>query len=184
MQRGSPGSAAVSRGTHPLVSLPPAVSTPAFQLRVVWDGPRAWPVAEPKRYRVSATILIEGEVTADELRELFLPAERLGGRVSITAASAPPPAESAPAESAEEGRKRLLRERVRNLVEAYRDKLGEPVEQVHPAMGAWLPVFGEDVLRLAITETARANVVGRQQRYDYLKELLRIEREERRRRDP
>ncbi len=176
-QRGSPRiSAAVSRDTHPLVSLPPVSS--AFHLKVVWYGPTgARPMFEPKRFKVSATIQIDGELTAEELREIFLPAERLGGRVAISAHTPERVQPEEPQEETdEEAYKRHLSERAREITQAYRDKLGEPPEQLLPALGMWIPEFSEPILRRAITETAMAAIKGQQAQYEYLRDWLRKHR--------
>ncbi len=81
----------------------------------------------------------------------------------------------------EDARRRRLKERVRNLTEAYREKLGEPSDQLVPALGAWLVDFSEDVIRQGITATAVAGIPGTQARYDYLKAWLRSERAAKRR---
>lgn len=180
-QRGSPvSSAAVSRGTRPLVSLPPVSS--AFHLKVVWYGPtRAAPVAEPKRFKVSATIQIEGDVTAEELRELFLPAERLGGRVSVSAALASKVATPSDEPTPEELERRArLTERANHLANAYRDKLDDGPTYLTDSLEQWLKEgWTETDLRSAIDETAKApglNKTG--ERYQYMREVLRIRRRE------
>lgn len=139
-------------------------------------------MSEPKRFKVSATIQIEGDVTAEELRELFLPAERLGGRVAIS--TRPPPQlqpEPLEEESDEDAYKRHLSERAHEIAQAYREKLGEPPEQLLPALGMWIPEFTEPVLRNAITQTAIAAIKGQQAQYEWMRDWLRKYRSEKRR---
>jgi len=138
-------------------------------------------MSEPKRFKVSATIQIEGELTAEELREIFLPAERLGGRVAINARTPAVAEAEEEGESDEDAYKRELAARVREMAAAYRDRLGEPPEQLVPALGMWIPQFGEDVLRQAMTETAAAGITGQAARYEWFRDWLRKHRSAQRR---
>lgn len=130
-------------------------------------------MSEAKRYKVSATIQIEGEVTSDELRSIFLPAELLGGRVAISPRPPAPIEPEVEEESDEDAYKRQIAERAREISEAYWERLGEPPEQLVPALGMWIPQFGEKVLREAITQTAVAGLSGQQARYEWFRDWLR-----------
>lgn len=175
--RGASAVATVST-RHVPARAAPVVLVPTFSLRVSWYGPvGVRTVADPKRFKVSATIQIEGEVTAEELRELFLPAERLGGRVSISAGTTDGAEPLAPpAESEAALKKRLLADRVRNLTQAYTDKLGEPSDQLVPALGVWVAEFEDQLIRQGIAETASEGVDGPQANYELLRVWLRRQR--------
>jgi len=177
-QRGSQVlKAAVRRDANPLTSLPP-ISRDTFRLHITVYGPHSRPpMVEPKRYKISATIQIQGEVTAEELRSIFLPVERLGGRVAINAET-PEPKPELPFEDGSEtdAYRRQLGERIRNMSEAYREKLGEPPPDLKGALGMWLTEFGEDALREGIVQTVRAGIEGQWQRYEWFRRWLRSRR--------
>lgn len=109
----------------------------------------------------------------------------LRGNVNAAAADVDdPPVTAAPRKLTEaEERKARLRDRVKNLLEAYRARLGEPPTELGPAIGNWLTdgKYTEQMIRDGMTEVVAMGVSGRFQRYQELKTWL--QDEYRRRRD-
>lgn len=120
-------------------------------------------------YRVTANIVIEGDLTEEQLRSLFIP----GVPVSFAKAEPEPEPEE---ETDADAFKRDLQERVRHMMEAYRERMGEPSDQLLPALGMWVPQFGEDVLRDGFAATAVTAGPAPQQRYEWLRAWLRNKR--------
>lgn len=177
-KRGTPAVAVpvVSKDALPLASLPP-VFPPVYLIRLAEPLITRRPMSdEPKRrlivpgtYRVTANIVIEGDLTEEQLRSLFIPG------VPVTAIRTEP--EPEPEEETDaDAFKRDLQERVRHMMEAYRERMGEPSDQLMPALGMWVPQFGEEVLRDGFAATAVTAGPAPQQRYEWLRAWLRNKR--------
>lgn len=193
MKRGTPvaNAVAVSEVTHPLVAKLP----PVFLVRVAanepWlmerpmagndDAPRDPPqrrLIQPGTYKVTHNIVIEGELTLEQLQQLFVPAN---ATVRVQAPAAP--AADAPEASPEElERRRVLTERARNLAEAYRERLGEGPKYITDTLEQWLKEgWSETDLRAAFDLTTRDRafaVMNTGGRYDFVRNVLRDWRRE------
>lgn len=153
--------------------------SPVFDIRVrlaaevertVGDQPKR--LLPPGVYRVSAHIAIEGELTLEQLRQLFVAEPALAAAVRVESPEPSPDAQF----------KSELAQRARHLVQAYQDKLGEGPPDLLPALGSWLKEFEEEVIRRAIADTAEARLPTAKARFAWFKERLRVVRAARRER--
>ena len=196
MKRGTHAVAlrAVRRDVLPLTSLPPAFQlfSPVYVLRLRRPSDSERPMSDeekPKRllppgvYRITSPVVLEGELTEEQLRALFILVN--GAKITV-GKDRVVETHAASVDRAEDERDRQLVERVRNLVEAYRDKLGDGPTYLPDSIERWATEFEDDsVIRSAIEETAKA--MGRglsgletlRGRYEFLKNALSIRRRER-----
>lgn len=170
-QRGSPAVAvtAESRNAHPLALLPPSLP-PTFIVRIVREAamPPDWKrrTLPPGTYRVTANVVIEADLTEDQLRNLFR-------RDAPGAAAVQVEPEVDPAE---EAWRLQLQARARELTAAYESQARDAPRTMSEAMGTWLQEFGETEIREAIAETAKARISSRDARYAFFKNQLRERR--------
>lgn len=185
MKRGTPAAnvVAVSEVMHPLVAKLPPVYLVRVSANEPWllerpmandDVPKDPPqrrLIPPGTYRVTHNIVIEGELTLEQLQALFVPA-------NATVRVQPSAAVEVPEASPEElERRRVWAERARHLAEAYREKLGEGPKYISDTLEQWLKEgWAESELRNAFDATALARGFGMmatKERYEYLREVLR-----------
>jgi len=167
-----------SNGARPLAQLPRVYLLKVRPGRAPAEEPRGPLVAldskrrllAPGVYRLTSHVVVESDLSDEQLLELF---ER---------------PDSAPKHSEDDPERKLSRERVMQLTEAYRAKLGEPPANILSAMGTWFSEFGETIIRDAIIETAAA-IVSRKletvdERYQFLRATLGHRRSQLRKKPP
>lgn len=135
---------------------------------------------EPKRrllppgtYRVTHNIVIEGELTLEQLQQLFIPAVGVAVRVESKRETDEPSEE-------ELERRAQLAARAAHLAHAYVEKLGEGPNYLPDTLEQWLKEgWSEADLRSAMDETKGAQrLITKRDKYNYMREVLRIRRRE------
>lgn len=183
MQRGQTSVAAVG-GALPLAPRPAQLLQPVYLVRIAANEP--WLLERPMMddekpsrrllppgtYRVTHNIVIEGELTLEQLQQLFVPAQATM-RVQLPAA-APEVPEVSPEELE---RRRRFTERAAHLSRAYIEKLGEGPHHLVDSFESWLKEgWTEEELRRAMDETRSARdfaELSKRERYTFLREVLR-----------
>lgn len=124
-------------------------------------------VLAPGVYRFSAHVVLETELSVEQIKEIISPVE--AGKVVRT--------------PEEEARRAELRQRAEHLAGAYRAKLGEGPSELEHSLFSWLEEgIPEDTLRECFIATSAAVVTGQfktdlpAERYQYLREVVRIRR--------
>jgi hypothetical protein len=115
---------------------------------------------------VTANIVIEAELTEEQLRSLFV--QERSTPVGVPSEESPP--------SEDDEYKARLRAQALALGEEYERVLGTGPENLLPAIGSWLGEFVPDVIREVIAETAAASIPSRSARFSFVKERLRVRR--------
>jgi len=119
-------------------------------------------------YRITANIVIEAELSEEQLRSLFVQQPAACGE--------PVKSEAKQRSDADEEYKARLKEQTLEVVALYEEMLGEGPEQLLPAIGTWLGEFEAGTVRDAIAETVAAPIPLRTGRFRVLKERLRVRR--------
>lgn len=186
MQRGQTSVAAVG-GALPLAPRPAQLLQPVYLVRIAANEP--WLLERPMMddekpsrrllppgtYRVTHNIVIEGELTLEQLQQLFVPAQATM-RVQLPAA-APEVPEVSPEELE---RRRRFEERGAQLARAYAEQLGEGPNFLPDSIVSWLKEgWTEEELRSAMVEARSARDfadLSKRERYEYMREVLRVRR--------